>query len=147
MGHCLGIGTGWSLKGMLTGKDTADPEFTGPKATAAYNQLFGTSAASVPVEAGGGSGTANVHWRDSTFANELMTGYYSAGQVNPISAVSVGSLADIGYAVNMGAAEPYTPPGHIRMVFSQDAVQLPNGLILVGDVRAFRHRKRFKVSR
>jgi hypothetical protein len=62
------------------------------------------------VENTGGSGTANVHWRESVFGNELMTGWLS-GSTQPLSRITVGSLADIGYQVDMNAADQYTPPG------------------------------------
>jgi hypothetical protein len=111
MGHVIGIGTIWSSKGLLSGAGTSDPEFTGAKATAEYDAIFGSTAHSVPVENTGGSGTANVHWRESVFANELMTGFYNAGSVNPISRITAASLADLGYQVDMNGAESYTPPG------------------------------------
>jgi hypothetical protein len=44
------------------------------------------------------------------FANELMTGWYNAGRANPISRITVASLADLGYQVNMAAADSYAPP-------------------------------------
>ncbi|WP_168219395.1 DVUA0089 family protein [Limnoglobus roseus] len=109
MGHVLGIGTIWQQKGLVSGIGTTDPRFLGAQATAQYNAIFGTSGASVPVENSGGSGTAGGHWRESVFGNELMTGYLNAG-FNPLSRVTVGALADMGYAVNLGAADAYTPP-------------------------------------
>src|SRR5262249_31094748 len=41
---------------------------------------------------------------------EVMTGYLNNG-TNPLSRVTVASLADLGYQVNMNAADAYTPPG------------------------------------
>ena len=55
----------------------------------------------------GGTGTADAHWRESVFGNELMTGFVDAG-TNPLSRVSVASMADLGYAVNLAGADPYT---------------------------------------
>jgi hypothetical protein len=110
MGHILGIGTLWTSKGLLSGASTSNPIFTGPQATAAYNALFGTSATGVPVENSGGSGTRNAHWRETRFGNELMTGYLNTGS-NPLSRVTVGSLADLGYTVDLSRADPYNPPG------------------------------------
>src|SRR4029079_16595748 len=60
MGHVLGIGTLWGMKGLLSGSGTTSPVFTGSQATAAYNAIFGTSATAVPVENSGGSGTAEA---------------------------------------------------------------------------------------
>src|SRR5204863_4051211 len=109
MGHILGIGTLWSDFGLLSGAGTSNPIFTGANATAQYNQIFGTSARGVPVEATGGQGTADSHWRETVFTNELMTGWAGPGTNLPLSRVTVGSLADLGYTVNYAAADPFTP--------------------------------------
>ncbi len=109
MGHILGIGTLWEDMGLLSGAGTSNPIFTGANATAQYNQIFGTNARGVPVEATGGSGTADSHWRETVFTNELMTGWAGPGTNLPLSRVTIGSLADLGYTVNYAAADPYTP--------------------------------------
>jgi hypothetical protein len=57
-------------------------------------------------------GTADAHWRESTFQSELMTGYVNRGGM-PLSAITVGSLADLGYVVNPFAADPFTVPGSV----------------------------------
>jgi hypothetical protein len=112
MGHVLGIGTIWSAEGLLQGAGSANPIFTGANATAQYNQIFGASAAGVPVENMGGPGTADAHWRESVLGNELMTGYANVG-ANPLSKITIGSLADLGYAVNYAAADPYSKPSGV----------------------------------
>jgi hypothetical protein len=61
------------------------------------------------VENNGVPGTADAHWRESTFGNELMTGYVNLNGM-PLSAITVGSLADLGYEVNPLAADPYRVP-------------------------------------
>ncbi len=109
MGHVLGIGTIWSTLGLLAGAGTSNPLFLGAQATAAYNQLFGTSASGVPVENTGGSGTRDAHWRESIFRSELMTGWVGPGTNLPVSRVTVASLADIGYSVNLAMADSYVP--------------------------------------
>jgi hypothetical protein len=110
MGHLLGIGTIWQALGLLRGAGTTNPRFLGARATAEYNAIFGTSGTSVPVEGRpSGLGSRDSHWRESVFGNELMSPYIS-GTPNPISRVTVASLADLGYTVNMNAADPYIPP-------------------------------------
>jgi hypothetical protein len=109
MGHVLGIGTVWANRGLVSGAGTSNPIFVGAHATAAYNQLFGTSAAGVPVENTGGPGTAGGHWRETIFVSELMTGWAGPGTNLPVSSVTVASLWDMGYTVNMAAANLYTP--------------------------------------
>ena len=108
--HVIGVGTIWQLTGNLTGAGGADPQFTGAMATAEYNTIFSTNGTSVPVENTGGPGTADGHWRETVLDNELMTGFLNSGQTNPLSRITVGSLADIGYTVNLNAADPYTAP-------------------------------------
>jgi hypothetical protein len=111
MGHVLGIGTIWDSKGLLVGAGTSNPLFIGAQATAEYNRIFGTNASGVPVENGGGAGTRDSHWRESILNTEIMTGYVEApGVAMPLSRITVGSLADIGYQVNMAAADAYTKP-------------------------------------
>ena len=108
MGHILGIGTLWSSLGLKSGF-----QYTGANALAAYRQLSGNpSATYVPLETGGGSGTAGAHWSEAIFGNELMTGYI-AGVPDPISSMTIGTLKDLGYTVNTAAADAYTMPGHL----------------------------------
>jgi hypothetical protein len=114
MGHVLGIGTIWEERGLLSGRGGSNPIFTGSQARAAYNQLFGVNASGVPVEATGGSGTAYAHWRDSIFTTELMTGWAGPGTNLPLSVVTAASLADLGYTVNIAAADSYTPSSSAR---------------------------------
>ncbi|MCL4192524.1 MAG: pre-peptidase C-terminal domain-containing protein [Thermoguttaceae bacterium] len=111
--HALGFGTIWDHRGLLAGVVTSDPVFTGAQARAEYNALFGTNATGVPVEAGGGQGTAYAHWRDTVFQTELMTGWSKPG-ASPISRITVASMADLGYQVNMAAAEAYARPASLR---------------------------------
>jgi hypothetical protein len=106
VGHVLGFGTIWQEKGLITGARGSDPQFTGAHALAAF-RLLSPTRLSVPVENSGSEGTRDGHWRDSVFDHELMTGYLS-GNANPLSAITIGSLADLGYATNAGAADVYT---------------------------------------
>ncbi|HAI13640.1 MAG TPA: hypothetical protein DCM28_18185, partial [Phycisphaerales bacterium] len=113
MGHVLGIGTLWDFQGLLDDSDLANPYFTGAQATAAYESIFGLSGtAGVPVEQDGGPGTAYAHWDEETFDNELMTGYINNG-VNPVSLITIASLADQGYTVDVTKAEAYSPPSSL----------------------------------
>ena len=107
IGHVLGIGTIWEARGLLTGAGTNNPRFTGPQATAEYNAILSGSATFVPVENGGGPGTRDAHWRESVLGNELMTGYVGPGRDLQLSRVTIASLADLGYQVNLAAADPF----------------------------------------
>ena len=81
----------------------------------------------VPIEncvgvSGCGPGTFNSHWREGVFFNELMTGYLNSGVVNPLSALTLAAMQDLGYTVNMSAAEPY-----MRTFSSPPAQASPTG--------------------
>lgn len=110
--HVLGFGVLWEDRGILAGKDTPDPRYTGAQGRQGCVSVSGTvtCATSVPVEATGGAGTANSHWRESTFDTELMTGFIDASP-NPISLMTVMSMADFGYGVNTADFDSYVIPG------------------------------------
>lgn len=112
MGHVLGIGTAWNAFGrqFLVGAGTNDPFFSGPAARAGFAAINSVvfSGTPVPVENSGGSGTRDSHWREATLGRELMTGFINAGVVNPLSQLTIGSLQDLGYTVNLPSADPYT---------------------------------------
>ncbi|MGZ8900908.1 MAG: leishmanolysin-related zinc metalloendopeptidase, partial [Limisphaerales bacterium] len=112
MGHVIGIGTIWDLKGVLHGAGTSNPTFTGQNAMRECGLLKTPNEppTPVPIEHLGGAGTADSHWRDSVFRNELMTGFVNPTGGNPLSRVTVGSLADLGYQVDLTAAEPFILP-------------------------------------
>lgn len=124
--HVVGVGTIWDRKNRLAGAGGANPRFLGPKAATAYTALLshGATLAAVPVENMGGGGTRDSHWRERSLSNELMTGYVSpAGVKNPLSAVTIGSLADLGYTVDATAAEAYALPSHLEMLTSGAPVE------------------------
>jgi hypothetical protein len=116
MGHVLGIGTMWDTtlfggaRKVLTGAGGTNPVFTGPRGIAEYARLG--SPGNVPVENLGGPGTRDAHWRESRFGNELMTGYLNSG-ANPVSRLTIASLADLGYQVSLIPAQPYSLPGSL----------------------------------
>ncbi|WP_410612650.1 leishmanolysin-related zinc metalloendopeptidase [Amycolatopsis sp. lyj-109] len=113
MGHVLGVGSLWGPKGLLVGKGTSDPAFTGPAAMAEYQKLRGAGEPlRVPVEDTGGPGTRDVHWRERTFGNELMTGFVGHAP-NPLSRITAASLGDLGYQVDVDAADAYELPADL----------------------------------
>ena len=76
----------------------------------------------------GGAGTINSHWRDDVFDPEIMTGFLSDG-FNPLSAVSIQSLADLGYTVDVAQADPFTLAPAIRIAGQRRGRQLINDII------------------
>ena len=108
LGHVLGIGTLWAgYFPLSTGIGGADPRMTGFRSRMAASTLGATLdlGVGVPLENIGGDGTRDGHWRESVFADELMTGFI--GRVNPLSILSVQTMADLGYMVDVSKAESY----------------------------------------
>ncbi|MCA9093791.1 MAG: hypothetical protein KDA68_09915 [Planctomycetaceae bacterium] len=114
MAHVLGFGTIWQDLGLINGSGTADPRFTGTQATNEYRSIFGVTDISVPLETQGGPGTAEGHWSEEIFDNELMTGFLNPGVPNPLSRITAASMADLGYVVDLAAADAYTDPTPIQ---------------------------------
>ena len=113
MAHTLGFGIRWG--GLLVnpsinaGKPPPDTHFSGTKAVAAFNDAGGTSYSGkkVPVEnAKGGQGAQDLHWRKSAMGSELMT--YKIETSMSRSAITIQSLADLGYTVDASGADSYT---------------------------------------
>lgn len=108
-GHALGfVSEVFQQKNLL---NAAGSGWIGANALREYRSIFGVrNALNVPMEAGGGAGTAGSHWSESIFGNELMTGYVSNASSLPLSRITVGAMADLGYTVNYARADAYTKP-------------------------------------
>ena len=126
MGHVIGIGTIWTNKGLLHGANTINPTFTGTNAKKQYGILKGKGPVAVPVENIGGPGTKDSHWRESVFKNELMSGFIAAPD-NPISKLTVASLKDLGYEVDMNAAEAYGLP-NLQLMAEKGLIMAAHGV-------------------
>ena len=113
-GHALGFGISGQGVPNFYSRFVSGDGFTGTNALREYRSRFGDTNTSVPLETGGGAGTAGAHWRESVFKTELMTGYSErAGVSMPLSAITVGAMQDMGYTVNYAAADPYTKPSGV----------------------------------
>jgi hypothetical protein len=121
MGHVFGFGTLWRGLGFLQQpSDTApagivDTYFNGATAIAAFDVVGGTTYAGqkVPVENDNtqfGVGSLNGHWRESVFSTELMTPRLNSSVTNPVSRVTAAAMQDIGYQVDLNAADSYSWP-------------------------------------
>ena len=105
MGHVLGFGTLWDDLSL----NTVFAQYTGRNALAEYRALSGNASARyVPLETGGGTGTANSHWSESVFGAELMTGYAESAPPMPLSRLTIAAMKDLGYGVDFSAAQSFT---------------------------------------
>lgn len=107
MAHAIGFGTTWGdLEVNPTpGDPDADIHFTGPLALAAFNAAGGSgyTGNKVPVTDGG-------HWRGSVFGQEVMSSDLDTERPAPLSAITIQSMADLGYEVDVTKADDYTLP-------------------------------------
>ena len=118
LGHVLGLGSaGWATMRLLHEPATRfsatyqDTYFSGANAIRAFLAAGGDTYPwnIVPVENSGISGSTNGHWRESVMQREMMTPYSSPGR-DPISAITLGSLVDLGYSVDWSKADRYVLP-------------------------------------
>ncbi len=109
MAHVLGFGTAWSSRGLTSGLGTTDPRFIGPEAVSIwppFSAALGFPGTTPPLENVGLAGTAGVHWRESFFHAELMTGFIEApGVFMPLSRMTIASMKDLGYQVDYSQAD------------------------------------------
>ncbi len=124
MGHVLGLGVGTPWTGILIGAGGADPYWPGTTAVAQFDLAGGTSINKVPVANTGGEGTQDAHWREATMGRELMTGFLNGGVSNPLSAITIGAMKDMGYVVDLTQGDTYTVSGSLRAGPSRGGVEL-----------------------
>ncbi len=125
---------------------STNPRFSGATALAQCLSIAGITAnhcaggTGVAVEQCGTPGTADGHWRESftsactgtnkspvggtaAFDMELMTGYAEGTPNMPWSAMSIASFQDLGYTVNLLAADSYTVPSLMTMARLRSAME------------------------
>jgi hypothetical protein len=129
VGHVLGFGPWWQatyasgtiagfgcLQNPSSSGSNVDTYYACARGLVVFDSIGGTSysgGSKVPLEncvgiTGCGAGNYNSHWRESTFDNELMTGYLNSGAANPASALTLAAMQDLGFTVNLNAAESYS---------------------------------------
>lgn len=131
MMHVLGFGTIWTDNSVLDTTNTSDARFLGSRARAACADLHAggsNCSTTVPVHSADGVGSKFSHWRESLFTNELMTPFLTAG-TTPFSAMTIQSLADLGYVVSTVPAQPFTVSGS----FLRAALMAEEPAIVMGE--------------
>ncbi len=114
IGHVLGLGTIWEDKlpqGRLLEKRGEGYLYVGQHACQAYAAFRnGASFPGIALDMARQEGTRSFHWSEDDLTHEIMSTKLDAPSVgtgsNAISTISIGALQDLGYLVDMGAAEP-----------------------------------------
>ena len=111
MGHALGFGASevWERVGLI-GFAESGPYFRGTRARAAFLAAGGGAYSGRGVPLDSLAGLNAWRWPERLFGPELMTATLLPNALNPLSAVTLGALADMGYTVNVAAADRYTVP-------------------------------------
>jgi hypothetical protein len=103
--HGLGFGNLWEAKGLIAYANTPLMQYQGKQAVQKFQELGGLTDA-ISLETAG-VGSAGLHWHEALFQDEIMTADLSGGVGKAaISAVTLASLADLGYVVNLAKATP-----------------------------------------
>ncbi|KAM3093501.1 FG-GAP-like repeat-containing protein [Phormidesmis sp. 146-35] len=129
--HILGLGTLWeparfrNSNGTIfsIGKNLVNRATSTYSANSyagwAYGELLGTTGqVAVPIEP-----QVFAHWDESRFDAELMTPFAETpGVTTPTSKLTLAALRDLGWNINMGAAQAYTLPGTAAAAPIQTAI-------------------------
>lgn len=151
LAHVLGFGTIWDIREWLVdpslpNRPDADTHFIGPVTVPAFDAVGGSgyAGARVPVENGAETGSSDSHWRESVFGDELMTPYLT-GDTQPLSLVTIESLYDVWYEVDLGATDEFSLSGAGRAGMAMPRgpfIDLSNDIgdwpIVVGDQKTGR---------
>lgn len=136
LGHVLDLSmSGWQRRGLLAHDrhdcfDSRTVHFTGGSAAHEFAELGGSGQ--VPVEDNGVPGTACSHWDEETFHSELMTGYLDRDA--RLSRITAGALGDMGYRVDLDAADPYSLPSEGELRPQGAGLAITERLLPVGGV-------------
>lgn len=111
MAHAMGfIYTIWSELGLNADVGGPDSRFLGAGAIARFEAAGGQPQGAVPLETNFGAGSDDSHWDEDLFDSELMTPAINDG-ANPLSAITIAAMWDMGYSVDIGEADAYMLPG------------------------------------
>ncbi len=134
-GHVLGLQAfNWERRGLLVGRGGSDPYFQGAVGREQFARIGGGAypGIPVPVENTGGAGTRDSHWRLTALRPELMVGFAQRGGM-PLSRLTVGALADLGYQVRLDNAEPFTVPPFGSAAFGEMVMPGSSQVVRYGD--------------
>ncbi|WP_425155489.1 leishmanolysin-related zinc metalloendopeptidase [Candidatus Palauibacter sp.] len=146
LGHVLGIGVSPSWRDRVVDAswdEVLDTHFPGDHAIVAFDSVGGSAyhGARVPVANDKDQGGVGSHWRYGIMSGELMNPYYRSGHPAVVSAVTIGALADLGWAVDVSMAEVFVPCLSCGAAMASEE-ERGNLVDLSGDIPTNRQRKR-----
>ena len=108
LAHALGFTpSSYLAKGLAAG-GVSDPYFSGARARAEFAKRGAWyTGVTVPLEDSHGSGPSDPHWRFVIFGDELMASVVGPKYKLPLSVITLGLFADLGYAVDFSVADSY----------------------------------------
>lgn len=108
MGHALGFNPqSYTAKGLAAG-GVSDPYFSGAAARAEFAKHGAWyTGVTVPLENSSDNGPNDPHWRFIVFGDELMVGELGPQYRSPLSVITLGLFADLGYDVDFSVADSY----------------------------------------
>eukprot|EP00924_Labyrinthula_sp_SR-Ha-C_P013522 snap_masked-scaffold_5-processed-gene-5.17-mRNA-1 protein AED:0.08 eAED:1.00 QI:0/-1/0/1/-1/1/1/0/332 len=165
MGHVLGLGTLFRTRGLSKDlifrsstnvKPNSIPKYIGSKGLEIYKEDFASTADFVPLEDGKGDngailmdasqnvgrGSIDVHFKKTIFEDALMTySINSRASTHPISPTTLGSLVDLGYAVDFDALNMVNSRTTEINSYLRGILEAGEVIELAGDVEVFDERK------
>ena len=107
IGHIMGVlGDTWRQLNLV---DFSTNTYIGEKANKVWQTDWGCDG-KPPIQGpapGFGAGTVGSHWEEECLQDELMSSSVNGATVLPFSALTIGTLDDIGYGVNYEAADEF----------------------------------------
>ena len=122
MAHALGFPGYWFYRDLVDTLDADDPHFEGGLAIKAFNEAGGVDylGEKVPIEL-----ELFAHWRESVFGDEIMTPFVNLGVDRElVSAITLQSMADVGYKVDVSRADDYELPSNANRVAGEAVFDL-----------------------
>ena len=131
IGHVLGIGTLWEDLDLLRGSGGTDPHFIGPLTISAFDDAGGENyaGAKVPI-----ASYDHGHWRGDVFGWNFPRELMMEGGGTLLSAITIQSLADLGYDVDLSQADRFMLPDLATRVQARSEVSIIDGDISSGPV-------------
>ena len=100
--HVLGFGNLWNGAGIDDLRDEANDVYIGANGLDAWQNTIGCTTGQLPVD------PASGHWSEDCLVSEVMTPSADPGEEEILSIITLRSMQDLGYQVDLSQADEYT---------------------------------------